>query len=133
MARSSDVWLADIEEVGSETTDEPLEEDLEDCGGYQTFEKAECRFQKVVEAASANLEEREEQEGNDERKQSGEPNRNCAGRQCLKSTTSRAMMRTNFFAEWVCILRVYDFTVRERDWEAPCWGWIGKVNAKTNG
>lgn len=52
--------------MGTKTTDEPLDEDLEDSGGDEGVEQTNGGVVDVPEAAGADLDDQEDQEGNEE-------------------------------------------------------------------
>jgi hypothetical protein len=73
VASQADVGLADGEEVGAQTTDEPLEEDLEDGGGDERVEQTNGGVVDVPEGADANLHDEEDDNGDDAGEERGEP------------------------------------------------------------
>ena len=70
------IRLADDEEVRSETTDEPLDEDLEDSGSDKRVEKTDGSVVEVPEAADADLHASEDEDGDQSSKHGGSPDRN---------------------------------------------------------
>lgn len=70
------IRLADNEEVRSEATDEPLDEDLEDSGGDKRVEKTDGSVVEVPEAANADLHASEDEDGDQSSKHGGSPDGN---------------------------------------------------------
>lgn len=65
--------LADGEEVGSETADEPFDEDLEDCGCDEGVEEADYGVVEVPEGADADLHYEEDCDGDEGGEEGGGP------------------------------------------------------------
>jgi hypothetical protein len=70
------IRLADNEEVRSEATDEPLDEDLEDSGGDKRVEKTDGGIVEVPEAANADLHASEDEDRDQSSKHGGSPDGN---------------------------------------------------------
>lgn len=65
-----------IKEVRAESTNQPLQEDLEHSSSLQALNKAQSSREKVVHASSTDLEDAEKEEWDDERQESRQPDRN---------------------------------------------------------
>jgi hypothetical protein len=61
--QSSDVGLANSEEVGTQSTDEPLDEDLEDGGGDESVEQTNSSIVDVPEGTNTDLDDEEYGDG----------------------------------------------------------------------
>lgn len=59
-------WAADVEEMGTETSDKPFYEDLEYGSGDQGVEKADCGVVYVPETADADLADEEDDDGHED-------------------------------------------------------------------
>lgn len=94
-----DGWLADSEEVRSETADQALDENLEYCGTYDGIQKAHDGIVEIPEAADTDCANEEDHDGDQHRHESGGPDWN------------------DFVAKRVGELRIDDLTVLESDWE----------------
>jgi hypothetical protein len=94
-----DVGLADGEEVRTETTDQPFEENLEDGSGDERVEESDDCIVGIPERANADLADENDDDGDESAEKCSEPDGD------------------DLFAYWVCELRVYDFTVLEVDGE----------------
>lgn len=75
-ASASHVRLADLEEMRSESTDEPLDKDLEDSGGDEGVEKADNSVVDIPERADADLHHQEDKDGNKSSQQGSGPDGN---------------------------------------------------------
>ncbi|KAI6765756.1 hypothetical protein HG530_006826 [Fusarium avenaceum] len=75
-ASSLHVGLADGKEVRSETTDEPLDKDLEDGGGDEGVEKTDGGVVDIPEAADSDLHHEENEDGNKSSQHGGSPDGN---------------------------------------------------------
>lgn len=106
--------LADGKEVRTKTSNEPLDEDLENSRGDQSVEKSDGSIVQVPEAASADLHDQEHSKGDEERHERGSPNGN------------------NFVPHRVSELRVDNLSILEDDGEAAAWGWISEVYTETD-
>lgn len=104
------VWLADCQEVWSQTSDEPFEEDLEDSGGNETVEDTDDTVVDVPEAADADLTDEDGGDGDERSEHSGRPDRN------------------DFFPHGVGELRVDDFAILEVDGERTRRGRVSFVD-----
>jgi hypothetical protein len=79
LTKSETRWddgLADSEEVRAETTNEPLDEDLEYSGGDERVQQTNGSIVHVPEAAGADLDNQKYSKGDEEGHQSGSPNGN---------------------------------------------------------
>jgi len=106
--------LADGKEVRTKTSNEPLDEDLENSRGDQSVEKSDGSIVQVPEAASADLHDQEHGKGDEERHERGSPNGN------------------NFVPHGVSELRVDNLSILEDDGEAAARGWISEVYTETD-
>ena len=106
--------LADGKEVRTKTSNEPLDEDLENSRGDQSVEKSDGSIVQVPEAASADLHDQEHGKGDEECHERGSPNGN------------------NFVPHRVSELRVDNLSILEDDGEAAAWGWISEVYTETD-
>jgi len=75
-ASASHVGLADLKEMRSESTDEPLDKDLEDGGGDEGVEKTDGSVVEVPETADAGLHASEDEDGDQSSKHGGSPDGN---------------------------------------------------------
>jgi hypothetical protein len=108
------VRLADDEEMRSETTDEPLNEDLEDSGGDKRVEKTDGSVVEVPEAADADLHHSEDEDGDQSSKHGGSPDGN------------------DLASEGVSILGPDNFTVVEGNREGSHRCRLGEVDTEAN-
>ena len=107
--------LADSEKVRAETTNEPLDEDLEDGSSDKRVQQTNGGVVHIPEAAGADLHNEEDKEGDEEGHESGGPDGNNLG------------------AERVRKLRVDNLAVLEDDGEATARCRISHVDTETNG
>ena len=103
--------LADSEEVRTQSTDEPLDEDLEDGCGDERVQQADGGVIDVPEAAGSDLHDQEDEEGDEEGHQSSRVDGN------------------DLVAHRVGELGVDDLAVGEADGEAPARRWSRHVHA----
>jgi hypothetical protein len=75
-ASSLHVGLADREEVRSETTNEPLDEDLEDGSSDESVEKTDGGVVDIPEAADSDLHHEEDEDGNKSSQHGSSPDGN---------------------------------------------------------
>lgn len=106
----SRVGLAHVEEVRAQTTNEPLDEDLEDGGRDQAVENTEAGVVEIPKGANADLHDQEDEHGDEGGEKRGRPDGN------------------DFLAERVGKLGVYDLAVGEGDGEGAGGGRRGEVD-----
>jgi Tfp pilus assembly major pilin PilA len=107
--------LADSEEVRTKSSNEPLDEDLEDSGGDERVQQTDGSVVDVPEAASTDLNNQEDGKGNEKGHESSSPDGN------------------DFVAKRIRELRVNNLAVLEDDGEAATRRWISHVDTKSNG
>lgn len=109
-ANTGKIRLAGLEEVGTQSTDEELDEDLEDGGADEGVEQADDGVVDIPEGADADLHEEYDDDGDDGGEEGREPDGN------------------DFVAHRVGELRVDDLTVGEGDGERTVRGGRGHVD-----
>lgn len=109
-ARLCHVRLADLEEVRSESTDQPLDEDLEDGSGDERVEKTDGGVVEVPEAADTDLHHQEDEDGDQSSQHSSGPDGN------------------DLSAERVSVLGPDDFAVGEGNREGSCGCGLSEVD-----
>lgn len=114
-ARLCHVRLADLEEVRSESTDQPLDEDLEDGSGDERVEKTDGGVVEVPEAADTDLHHQEDEDGDQSSQHSSGPDGN------------------DLSAERVSVLGPDDFAVGEGNREGSCGCGLSEVDTETDG
>jgi hypothetical protein len=112
---SWDDRLADGEEVGTKSSNEPLDEDLEDSGDNQGVEKTNGSVVDVPEAAHTDGADEEDDKRNKEGQESSSPDGD------------------DLVAEGVSELGVDDLAVLEGDREAAARRGVSEVDTKTDG
>jgi hypothetical protein len=113
-ARSFHVRLADLEEVRSETTNEPLDEDLENSSGDERVEKTDSGVVEVPETADTDLHHQEDEDGDQSSQHSSSPNGN------------------DLSTERVSVLGPNNFAVVEGNGEGSCGCGLSEVDTKAN-
>lgn len=113
-ARSLHVRLADLEEVRSETTNKPLDEDLENSSGDERVEKTDGGIVEVPETADTDLHHQEDEDGDQSSQQSSSPDRD------------------DLSTERVSVLGPDNFAVVEGDREGSCGCGLSEVDTKAN-
>lgn len=110
-----DDWLADSEEVRSQTTNEPLDEHLENGSSDERVQKTDRRVVDVPEAAGADLDDQEDEEWNEEGHECGGVDGDDLGKsvRCFECE----IPGTYLIAEWIRELRVNNLSVAEDDGE----------------
>ena len=104
------IRLADVEEVRAETTNEPLDKDLEDGGADEGVEQTNGGVVDVPEGADADLHDEEDDNGDEDGEHGGGPDGD------------------DFLAEGVGELGVDDLAVGEGDGEGARGSRVGKVD-----
>ncbi len=98
-ARGRYCGLADIQEVWSKSSDQPLQEDLEDGCSDETVKKTNDRIVDIPETANSDLHDQEEEDRDQ-----------CGEKSCCPN-------RYYLLTQRVCELRVDDIAIDGVDWE----------------
>ena len=100
--------------MGSQTADQPLDEDLEDSRRDQAVEEADDSIIEIPKGANADLHEKHDRDGNHGGEEGGKPNGD------------------DVLAERVGNLGVDDLAIGEDDGERPGGRWLGEVNLESS-
>lgn len=71
--RQADIWLADIQEVWTQASDKPLDEDLENGGRDERVQETNNSIVEVPEGANSDLHQEKDEDGDQARQQGGGP------------------------------------------------------------
>jgi hypothetical protein len=125
--------LAGSEEVGAKTSDEPLDEDLEDSSGDEGVEESNGSVIDIPEATSADLDDEEDGEGDEECHQGGSPDRHDLIAHGVRElgVDNLAILEDNYstLADTRCdMMKIVEHTGKAT---ARCW--VSHVDSKANG
>lgn len=110
-----ELWFADGQEMGTEASNQPLDENLEHSSRDETVQQANSRIIDIPEASDANLTDQEDGERDEERQESSGPDWD------------------DFVAHRVCEVGVDNLSVLESNWEAPTRRRLCHVHTQANG
>ena len=124
--------LAGSEEVGAKTSDEPLDEDLEDSSCDEGVEESNSSVVDIPEATSADLDDEEDGEGDEKCHQGGSPDRHDLVAHGVRElgVDYLAILEDDYsmLADTRCDMKLIEHTRK-----ATARRWVSHIDTKANG